>query len=305
MLTDNDFDIVYLSEYLKQPLSNKDKGLYKMFSDLEAILNKEAYVVHTLPYKNRYTITGQLSVWYRDYMPVQTGESIYIAFNYNPDYLQCQKYNGYIPDSGFACNAVGLDNFISSEIKLDGGNIVRCEDKVIMIDKFLYENDHPRELLDFLEKAFDAEIILLPWDRREYLGHSDGIVRYIGGHQVIMPMYGDPAKNKTDRHYNTTYQKILERHGISVIQLNFDGIDNEKTDYRWAYVNWLQLNGLIIIPVFNDMPRANEYALNMISHHAKQNGINVKTVEATALVKNGGALNCASWTIKGTKSNFD
>lgn len=305
MLNDKDFDTVFFSEYLKSPTSSKDQGYRKIFQNLECVLKKYGYEAHTLPYKKPLVPDGQLSIWCRDYMPVHTVRRDLLRFSYTPDYLKCKKYEGHEPDSGWVCSSLGTQTAdISSgkdnlfpRIVLDGGNIVRCGKKVIMTDKVFLENPHisREKIISYLENWFEASIIWLPYDKREYLGHSDGILRYISGNKVVMAPYGDPERNRLDRNFDRTYRQILEDNGMQVLPLDFSGIDEPK-DRLWAYTNWLQLKGLIVIPSFKDCPRSNERVYEQIERYTRMSHISIEMVEADELVKGGGAFNCASWT---------
>ena len=205
MLSDKDFDVVYFSEYLKHPISSKDQGLGLMFQRLEKILNKHGYEARTLPVKAKLVQDGQLSLWCRDYMPVHTVRRDLLRFSYTPDYLKCKKYDGHQPDNQWVCEQLGIKiaNMADEEdglylrVVLDGGNIVRCGDKVVMTDKVFLENPHinKEKLIRYLEGWFDASIVWLPYDRRDYLGHSDGILRYLCGNKVVMSPYGTPESN--------------------------------------------------------------------------------------------------------------
>lgn len=237
-------------------------------------------------------------------MPVPTVGKNLLRFSYTPNYLKFKKYEGHEPDNRWVCESIGMSCINMSgdpdgvKIVLDGGNIVRCGKKVIMVGKVFQENPHlpKEEVIRYLENEFDAHIIWLPYDKREYLGHSDGIVRYISDNKVVMAPYGDPCKNKTDEKFDTLYRKILEENEMEILPLDFSGID-EPSDRRWAYINWLQLKDLIILPAFKDCPKSNERAFEQIKEYTKMLHCAVEMVEADALVKDGGAFNCASWTI--------
>lgn len=98
--------------------------------------------------------------------------------------------------------AEGSDFYLSfSDIVLDGGNLVRCSDYVVMTEKIFEENPgkSPARLLDQLESLFGAELILLPWDTREIYGHTDGLLRYVGDKTVVYETYGLPGKDVKDR----------------------------------------------------------------------------------------------------------
>lgn len=79
---------------------------------------------------------------------------------------------------------------VSTDIVLDGGNVVKCGDKVIMTDKIIDENPMRfyRDILRELENHFRAQIVLIPRDR---YGHADGMVRWIDGNRVLMNNYAD------------------------------------------------------------------------------------------------------------------
>lgn len=307
MLNDKDFNTVFFSEYLKNPTSSKDQGYRKIFQDLESVLNRHGYKAHILPYKKPLVRDGQLSIWCRDYMPVHTVGRNLLRFSYTPNYLKCKKYEGHEPDNGWVCESMEINSINMSgdrdgvdvypKIVLDGGNIVRCGQKVIMTDKVFLENPHlsKEQIIRYLENEFDAHIIWLPYDMREYLGHSDGILRYISDNKVVMAPYGDPCKNKKDKKFDCEYREILEKEGMEILPLDFFGID-ELSDRRWAYTNWLQLKGLIILPAFKDCPKSNEQAFEQIKKYTNMLHCDIEMVEADTLVKGGGAFNCASWT---------
>ena len=307
MILDSELNRVYFSEYLKNPTSSKDQGYRRIFLELESILNRHGYEARTLPYKRPLVPDGQLSIWCRDYMPVHTVRRDLLRFSYTPDYLKCKKYEGHEPDNRWVCKTLGIgaanmagdneDANIFPKVVLDGGNIVRCEKKVIMTDKVFLENPHltRTQLIRYLENWFDASIIWLPFDKREHLGHSDGILRFISGNKVVMSPYGDPEKNRTDFMFDRLYRQILEENGMQVLPLDFTGID-EPSDNRWAYTNWLQLKGLIIIPALRDCPRSNKHVLEQIEKYTRKFHLAIEMVDADELIGNGGALNCASWT---------
>lgn len=307
MLKDNDFDTVFFSEYLKNPTSSKDQGYRKIFQDLESVLNRNGYEARLLPYKNALVPNGQLPIRCRDYMPVHTVRRALLRFSYTPDNLKCKKYEGHEADSrwvyeqlqiGTADMAVKNENCnIFPKIVLDGGNIVRCGKKVIMADKVFLENSHlTREKITwYLGNWFEASIIWLAYDKREYLGHSDGILRYISGNKVVMVPYGDPDRNKINRNFNRAYRQVLKDNGKQVLPLDLSYIDEPKVRV-WAYTNWLQLKGLIIIPSFKECPRSNERVYEQIERYTRMSHISMEMVEADERVKGGGAFNCASWT---------
>ena len=182
---------------------------------------------------------------------------------------------------------------IDLDLKIDGGNVVRCDNKVVMTEKVFFENkDKSRnEIQQLLEDAFQCDIIFLPWDRGEFMGHSDGIVHYAGDNRVLMTNYAD-----FDTDYARKFLKILEKY-MEVIPLTNDV--KRKHERSWAYINFLQIGKLILVPQLG-IPE-DESALQQIADSMSRcKVIGVPTLEA---VRKGGALNCISWNVATTKWN--
>lgn len=316
IITDNQFDTVYFSSYFSDIApQNRLYPLTDIFCNLTEKLKAYNVRIGTIPRKDNYVATGELSIWSRDYMPLQVADRRFVQFTYTPDYLNAKKYLGHVPDTGWINRRIAekaqkenaADFYLSySDIVLDGGNVVRCGDYVVMTEKIFEENPEksPARLLDRLESLFSAEIVLLPWDKRETYGHTDGLLRYVGDNTIIYGTYGLPEKNRTDRWFNESFLRRLKKK-FDVRVLDFGCVDKiypeeQLVDLRWAYMNWLQVGNLIIIPEFKDVPNSNEYARNQIFSVFGELGlkVDIETVEATSLVKLGGCFNCASWTIK-------
>lgn len=130
-------------------------------------------------------------VWARDYMPLHLGDGKYVAFDFCPDYLSVNK-GKYVTCQDFVIRNMNIDLVARLDIKLDGGNVVRCGDKTIMTDKIISENPNirPLKLIDTIEDTLKTELILIPWDMEEPFGHADGMVAYIGDGKLLMNNYG-------------------------------------------------------------------------------------------------------------------
>lgn len=81
------------------------------------------------------------------------------------------------------------------KLVLDGGNVVKCGDTVVMTDKVFVENKDktPAEVERILRDAFQCDILFLPWEnvKENYTGHSDGIVHYAGDGKILLTNYDD------------------------------------------------------------------------------------------------------------------
>lgn len=226
-------------------------------------------------------------IWARDYMPIQVSKGKFVEFRYDPDYLQ-GKHKGYrdlktYPD--IVCDELGIET-IKSDIILDGGNVIKSDNCVILTDKVVVENKHTYkkdELLERLSELFDfAKIILIPWDRKEKYGHSDGVVRFIDNERVLV-------------------SEIYEKDEKLISLLKENGLKPEflkvkikrQNKFNWAYINFLQTKNLIIVPKFDT--EEDLKAIEVISRYF--DGYKIAQVEMSEIASMGGALNCISWSI--------
>lgn len=241
-------------------------------------------------------LSGTKDIWCRDYMPIQTGEKRLVFYKYNPDYLQTKYYKRTITDVNSVGNIECLRRdgvVVDLDLVIDGGNVVRCDNKIVMTEKVFFENKGKsrNEIQRLLEEAFDSDIIFLPWDREEFMGHSDGIVHYVGDNRVLMTNYADFDAAKARQ-----FQKILEEH-MEVVPLTYNV--KRKHERSWAYINFLQIGKLVLVPQLEIAE--DEQALQQIADAMPR--CKVVGVPALEAVRKGGALNCISWNVATTQWN--
>lgn len=280
MITDNLTTCVYFSSILpeKCPVLN---------AHIEETLQKRGIQYACL--------SGTKDIWCRDFMPIQIEEDRFVFYKYTPDYLQ-DKYGLQLqtnPMEVFQTESNLLQpiqqNSLSLDLVLDGGNVVKCGDKIVMTDKVFVENKDKSnvEVQRMLEEAFRCEVVFIPWDSQgEPYGHSDGIIHYLGDNRVLMTNYAD-----FDKTFANDYLRILEKH-FDVITLKYNV--KRKHERSWSYINFLQVGHLVLVPQLG-IPE-DEQALEQIS--AVMPACEVVGIPALEAVRRGGALNCISWNIK-------
>jgi agmatine/peptidylarginine deiminase len=275
MFPDSLTNTVFLSEWLPEVCPILYQNLTKVLKD---------NVV-------RYRILGNTNdIWCRDFMPIQTDEKRFVFYQYNPDYLQDKHKRRYITNVNRVQNIDFLRQAetVNLDLVLDGGNVVKCGNKVVMTEKvFVENNDRSRnEVQRLLEEAFLCDIVFLPWDENEKCGHSDGIIHYVGDNRVLLTNYDD-----IDKTFAQAFLRILEKH-FEVIPLKY----NVKRQHArsWAYINYLQVDNLVLVPQLG-IPEDGQ-ALQQIAETLP--ACKVVGVPALEAVRKGGALNCISWNIK-------
>jgi len=237
-------------------------------------------------------------IWVRDFMPIQVRAGKFIEYRYDPDYLQgtwdeieTREVKTY-PD--IICNIINLKT-IKTDVILDGGNVVKSSDSVILTDKVVLENSltyTKNKLLDKLHELFEIDrIVLIPWDEECLYGHSDGMLRFINDDTVLISGF-----------YETADKNIKERllNSLKKEKLNWEWLrcSNKEKEQNIAYINFLQTRDLILIPKLNVIE--DDVSFEQISKYYPDYADNqmIAQVDMTEIVKFDGALNCITWTTK-------
>lgn len=279
---DNEGQTVYMSELLMSRYPETCKNLIK-------ILEK-----HKVNYS---FIKSTKDIWCRDYMPVQTESGKLIQFKYDPSYL---KGKMEWEDSRSNVKEICEKNNIvatESDINLDGGNVLICDGRAIISDRIYSENpDKTREeLRKELAMLLECEIIVIPSLNKtaDFTGHADGMVRFVDKNTVLGIKYDD--RYKKDWWKNT--QKVLDTYNISFIEVPFfeDEPDREHPESAvGVYVNYLEVNDLIVMPVFGREEDARAIEIIQKAFPNKQ----IETINYNDVAKEGGLLNCTTWVVK-------
>src|SRR5665647_2292351 len=119
MINDRETNFLYLADKLKQK---------KYFAFLERF--EKVLIENDIPYK---FLSNTNDIWAVDYMPVQISTDKFVQFEYNPDYLQNETQRKTISCVDSICKSINVLP-IKSKIIVDGGNVIRTTNKVIMCD---------------------------------------------------------------------------------------------------------------------------------------------------------------------------
>lgn len=249
---------------------------YKCWTELSAALARQQVEYALLP--------NTKDIWMRDFMPVQCNPDRFVAYRYEPDYLRGESK--YITNWKHVI-APSRIPYVDSHLVLDGGNIILCGNKVILTEKVFQENPSllPMELIHRLDEAFQAETIIIPWDRNEPYGHADGMVRYIEDGKVLLTNYCD---------FDTDLRKklldALQPH-FEVVELHYDIEKPHK--WNWAYINFLLADRKLFLPRLNTPE--DEQACAQIGDAFGIPREHIELVDITGILRHGGGLNCISW----------
>lgn len=299
MILDSDTNLVYLSKLILE----HPNGI-----DIVKQLEDNGVSVDFIP--------STKDIWARDYMPVQTKDDKFIGYEYCPNYLY-PNYASLITNQTRVCDEMEIDTMPTGLI-IDGGNVVKTSKGIIMIDKVFHENNRFSRigLINRLENAFCSEIIFLPWDRSEYYGHADGVVREVSAGKVLMTNYHRFSKKYADQ-----FERILSNHFVVEV-LDYEVENPHKNN--WCYINYLRIGDKIFLPQLTPMRcvveedcivgnRKAEYVPNgrtvkedaMAVEQFKRLFTNCEIIPVSCpkIVDNGGALNCITWNVKEVRAS--
>jgi agmatine/peptidylarginine deiminase len=284
LITPEDTGTVFLSELLKTRFPEP-------YSRLIAILDR-----HHIPHK---FIKGTKDIWCRDYMPVAVGKGKLVQFRYDPSYLKGRTdWENSRTDVQALCDANGL-NPVFSDINLDGGNVLKCGDRVIISDRVFSENPEytdKKKLIAEIGKLLEAEVIIIPslHPSSDMTGHVDGMVRFVDRNTLL----GNDRKQEF-KYWRDGINKVLPEHGMKYIDipfLEYKKDENHLENALGIYVNYLEIKDLIILPIFETAGNKDAEVVEQFRQIFP--GRTIETVNYNPVGLEGGLLNCTTWTLR-------
>jgi agmatine deiminase len=265
------------------------------FSELLPILYPEFFTRFRYTLK-KYGIVYNLlrntkDVWAVDYMPVQIGTIEFVQFVYDPDYLKPKKYRHLKSNPDDVCAGLSIIRN-KSNLVVDGGNVIRSSGKVVMCDKVFKENSgvNPNDLIAELEEYFKTDkIIFIPWDRNDFTGHADGMVRFIDNDTVLIN-----ERINENSVFEKRLRASLKGAGLDIMELPYaPPNDPTFTSAKGLHLNYLQMKQAVVVPLFNQ--ETDDKAVRLFENIFK--GQNIATIDCNEIAAEGGVLNCISWSV--------
>ena len=281
LLHDEDTNVVYLS-----PCLNTQKyGEPEFYQKLLFLLKTMGIETRELKCTRDY--------WARDYMPIQLGKDEFLKYHYCPDYLINKDDIDSITDVSKVLRGMGI-RCRSTNLIIDGGNMVPCGQYIVMTDKVFTENRRKKDDPDFkalLESELGHPVIIIPWTPHadDVYGHADGFVKWCGGNRILMGNHGDCEPEKA-----AEIRLRIESYGFDVTEMRFKNkVKKPDYDRNWAYINFLQVGMNIIMPIFGI--EEDELARQYIQDAFPD--CKIQPIDMKEIVQKGGALHCISWNV--------
>ncbi len=276
MITDTQTNFLYLADTLPKKYPD-------FYSRFEKVLNECNITFSFIP--------NTKDVWAVDYMPIQTSLHKFIRFVYNPSYLQTKKYLKTISNVDAICAELGIET-LKTKILLDGGNVIRTSNKVIITDRVFKENPsyEREELIKELYELFHVdELYFIPEQPKDFTGHADGMVRFINEHTIIINDYKQEKKE-----FQKAFENAIHSTGLDYIKIPYSVSGNKNNEQaNGDYINYLQMENIIIVPIFDIA----EDDIVVKQFETLFKGQTIVTINGNEIANDGGVLNCITWNI--------
>ncbi len=276
---DNHTNTVYFSNLIPEDFP-------KQFNELTRTIESAGYLVKLL--------TETYDYYCRDYMPVQVAENDFMQFVFRPKAYFAPHQYAEITNPVL----VGLMNNLHpprySPLILDGGNVIKAKDKVIVTERVFKDNkfqfNTEDEILNQLEKDLQCKAIIIPEYPNELTGHADGLIRFIDDDTVLInETYGEPEKE-----WLRNFLGILTENNLLHIKLPCP-MNGKLITADGLYINYLHVGNLVVVPQFKR--KEDKIALQTFNE-IFGNKYSVLPFDARWIAEHGGVFNCVSWTTK-------
>ena len=231
-------------------------------------------------------------IWARDYMPIQVGLDKFVQFRYEPKYLDGFDDLRTIPSEIEMLKDYTIE---SSSINMDGGNVVCSKDKVILTNRVFKENTglSKHDVQNELERLLDSEVYFVSdLDKEDDMtGHIDGHLRFVDNENIVVNRLADE-----ETFWQRSFHEMIAASGLRYVEMPWFTPSLKTSDVSaiGSYVNYLHLDDLIIFPVFDCKGNKDAEALKVI-HNLFPNH-NIEPVVINDIAKEGGLMNCITWT---------
>jgi agmatine/peptidylarginine deiminase len=238
-------------------------------------------------------------IWMRDFSPV-TLRNKRVSFRYaKAAQGGSQKEADLVQNSFWSFLKQHGIKTKKSSLVLDGGNIVYSEDKAIVTDRFLQDNNlSKKEGVARLKSLLGiSKVAIIPNDDPEGLAHADGMVSFVENDVLLVNQYS----GEFGRRVRSELKNVFPSTKILEIPVVYGG---QKVDSRFSSACGVHLNAMvtskaIYLPTFKTPEDLK--VLNLIKGHTSKV---IETVDARGVCKMGGSTRCLTWQLGPTSINL-
>jgi agmatine deiminase len=279
MLADSETDTVLIADTLPERHP-------EIVRRLEEILRTHGIPLEVVP--------NTADIWIRDAAPVQVGPDAFVQFTYRPDYLR-DGYENRITGPEVFAQLPWVRGLEGSGLVIDGGNVVGVPGTAILTDKVYRENPtwDRDELRKELRRLLGVErLIIVPKEPYDAIGHSDGMVRFIDASTVVANDY-----STVDPEFGERFHGGLRANGLTVVLIPYRPENNPNNGIDSAvgnYANFLRVQHLVFMPAYG--LAEDTIAVETLQHLCPE--ATVVSIDCVGLAREGGVLQCVTWTVR-------
>lgn len=239
--------------------------------------------------KQATVIEGLADLWVRDFGVIKTAEGMF-APTYAPTYHREDEFD--LRGGVEAFRKMFWPEAIALDLLLETGNFVSNGQVAILCDKVLRDNSITEsDLVRRLEPLGLEELVLLPQDPIDEIGHADGTVCLLENNKLLFgfspDLYDDPMRMKMDE----ARSRLSRWFDIVSLPAPYTP-DQDKLSAVGCYVNLLNLPDHILVPTFG-LPE-DDFVLETIKANTNKQ---IYPIPASELAQHGGVLHCAVFEI--------
>jgi len=280
MIPDYLTNTVYFAEYTKQQFPKEMARLTEILT--EANLNVQL-------------LKGTSDFYCRDYMPVQIADNDFVQFVFRPQaYFKKSDYK-YLTHPTLVEFENGLPQPRFSPLILDGGNMVKWHDKVIVTDRVnsdnMYQFSNKGAIIERLKSDLKCDVIVIPEYPNEITGHADGLVRFIDADTVLV----NDTHVEPNKAWLRDFVTTLAENGLMHINLPCDCKEGDDSALG-LYINYLHVGNVIVVPQFGKKS-SDDRALSLLKE-VFGSSYTVLPFQASWIARYGGVFNCGTWTVR-------
>ena len=253
------------------------------FDKIKAILKK-----HSIQFK---LLENTKDIWCRDYMPVQLKENNLLQFRYEPSYLKNDLHLQTNPNKVLLPTGFKL---LKSMLNIDGGNITCSSTKAILTRRIFKENPtlSSSDILSELKNLLEVEIFLVDDINTDMTGHIDGQIRFVSDESILVNEVALEYK-----YWQRSFYKMISKSKLTYHEMPWfiPSFKTKKNSSIGSYVNYLQIDNLIIFPIFECQGNKDRESLQVIKRVFPNSTI--ETININAIADEGGLMNCITWSI--------
>ncbi|TWT58765.1 Agmatine deiminase [Thalassoglobus neptunius] len=245
------------------------------------------------------------SPWIQDYGP-QSFQSIYGEPTWcDPSYSNALTRPHYRDDE----SPKTLSSFydlrpIETPVLLEGGAVVGNGTGILLVSQHILERNAElgitRDMVSrTLQRVYGGtQIQFIETLHRDPTSHIDWFATFPTSDTVLLGSYGsDDPENRIllDRH--SALLRTLQTPSGSLKVKRIPMPPHEGDFFGGSYTNVVYLNGLVLVPSWENAPRSMEASVRAIYREALP-GWEVRMIDSTALGRRGGALRCMTKTVR-------